>query len=142
MTKIVLNRCYGGFGLSPVAQKRYLELSGKGCYFYKQTKYDHLGEGDEYVRISIKDAESGMFVYTLTKDLGKTINKLPDDDTYWYDGNLERTDPILVQVIEELGKKANDKFSELEVVNVPDDVSWHISEYDGIESVHEDHRSW
>ena len=28
MAKIVLNYCYGGFGLSPAAQARYEELSG------------------------------------------------------------------------------------------------------------------
>lgn len=142
MTKIVINRCYGGFGLSPLAQKRYLELSGKGCYFYKQMKYEHLGDEDEYVRISIKDAESGMFVYTLTEDLGEKITKLPRDDTFWYDGNLERTDPILIQVVEELGEEASDKLAELEIVNIPDDIEWQIDEYDGYESVHEKHRSW
>lgn len=29
MTQIVINRCYGGFGLSQAAEDRYRELSGK-----------------------------------------------------------------------------------------------------------------
>jgi len=141
MTKIVVNRCYGGFGLSPMAQKMYLKLIGKDCYFYKQTKYEHRDEIEEYVRTSMKEATENSFVYTVTKDLGERTNKLPNDD-FWYDGNLERTDPILIQVVEKLGKKASDRLAELEVVEIPDDVEWEIDEYDGIESIHEKHRSW
>lgn len=53
-----------------------------------------------------------------------------------------RANPELVSVVEELGGKANARFSSLKVVNVPDDAKWHIEEYDGLECVAEDHRTW
>jgi hypothetical protein len=84
-----------------------------------------------------------MFYYTLTKNFGNPVEKLPKNDKHWwYDGNLERTDPILIQVVEELGKDADGPCAELEIVEIPDDVEWEIDEYDGYESIHEKHRSW
>jgi hypothetical protein len=143
MTKIVVNRKHGGFGLSIKAQMRYLELIGKKCYFYERTKWKHENDGvEEYTRISPKKAEDSFIAYTITEDLGKKINDLPKDDRFWYDGNLERTDPVLIQVVEEMGEKADDQFAKLEIVEIPDDVEWQIDEYDGYESVHEVHRSW
>jgi|WetSurMetagenome_2_1015567.scaffolds.fasta_scaffold19379_6 hypothetical protein len=144
MTKVVINKRYGGFGLSPEAKKLYFILKGKNCYFYKQTKYEHENNGvAEYVQVSTKKAENGMFIYTLIKDFGDTTSKLPKDPKYWAsDYDIERDDPDLIKVIEIMGESANDKFSELHVIDVPDDVKWHVEEYDGWESVHEDHRVW
>lgn len=53
-----------------------------------------------------------------------------------------RDDPVLVQVVEELGPEANGSHSDLEVVEIPDDVEWQIEEYDGKEWVAEKHRTW
>ena len=50
--------------------------------------------------------------------------------------------PRLVECVETLGTKANGRFAELHVVEIPDDVDWFIDEYDGIESIHERHRIW
>ena len=89
--KIVINTCYGGFGLSDQALARYNILAG--------TKLE----------------------------------------TYY---EIERNDPCLVQVVEELGAKANDFCADLKIVDIPDDVEWYIHEYDGLESVYEKHRIW
>lgn len=112
MTKVVINKCYGGFGLSHSAMLRYAELSGITVY---PEKYH------------------GIYYYWLdsTKD-GKTL----------YDGNIERDDPILVQVVSEMGKKANGEFADLRIVEIPDGISWTIDDYDGMETVEETHRSW
>lgn len=55
---------------------------------------------------------------------------------------IKRDDPKLVEVVERLGSKANGECAKLEVIEVPDGIEWHISEYDGKERVREDHRSW
>jgi len=49
---------------------------------------------------------------------------------------------VQVEVVEELGIKANGFCSELKIVEIPDDVEWIIEEYDGKEWVAEDHRRW
>ena len=55
---------------------------------------------------------------------------------------LRRDDRDLVTAVEELQKDACDNWSDLKVVEVPDDVEWEIQEYDGWEWVAEKHRTW
>ncbi len=33
-------------------------------------------------------------------------------------------------------------FAELKIIDLPDDVNYQINDYDGHESIHEQHRSW
>ena len=138
--KVVVNRCYGGFGLSDKAVEMVMERKGLNCFRYRQTKYRYRDGVEEYTRC---EAFSGSDILThyLTVDLGEKTNKLPNE-IYWYYGNLERDDIDLVAVVEELGGEANGKFSELEVVEIPNSVKWEIDNYDGIETIHEVHRSW
>ena len=41
-----------------------------------------------------------------------------------------------------MGESANGWAAEIGIVEIPDGVKWHIHEYDGIEHVAEDHRTW
>jgi hypothetical protein len=45
-------------------------------------------------------------------------------------------------MVEEGGTDVNGTYSDLKVVDVPDDVNWYIEEYDGMEHVAERHRTW
>ena len=54
----------------------------------------------------------------------------------------QRTHPLLVRVVEELGHKASGRFSSLKVVDIPDGVDYSIEEYDGLEHIAETHRTW
>ena len=70
----------------------------------------------------------------------------PDEYTVegenFYDHNIPRNDPLLVQLVEEMGESINTAYSRLKVVDIPDDVEWEIDEYDGLEWVAEKHRTW
>ena len=55
---------------------------------------------------------------------------------------VERTDPILISMIEEDSEKYSGQSARLVVVEIPDDVDWHISDYDGREHIAEKHRTW
>ena len=59
-----------------------------------------------------------------------------------YDFNIKRNDPILVEIVEQLGEAADGDFAELKVVKIPDDVQWQIEEFDGNEWIAEKHRTW
>ena len=59
-----------------------------------------------------------------------------------HDFNIKRNDPILVEIVEQLGEAANEYLAELKVVEIPDDVQWTVEEYDGAEWVAEKHRTW
>jgi hypothetical protein len=55
-----------------------------------------------------------------------------------------RTNPIVIQVVEELGEKANGDYAKLKIIDIPFDSEegWHIEDYDGRERVSEEHRTW
>jgi hypothetical protein len=59
-----------------------------------------------------------------------------------HERDIGRNNPILVEIVEQLGESADGRYAELKVVDIPDDVQWHIDEYDGWETIHENHRVW
>ena len=133
--KVVINRCHGGFGLSDAAFERYLDLKGvtwyKGKTDYGMSNYYTVPE-EEY------DALYEVCkVRPVSPDRFKEVNGL-SLSSY----SVERDDPLLIQVIEELGEESWAKYAKLKIVEVPDDVQWEIDDYDGMESIHEVHRSW
>ena len=66
---------------------------------------------------------------------------IPGGSRYAYDD--DRANPKLVECVEKLGEAVNhDSASYLYVVEVPDDVKWTITDYDGLEQVEEVHRVW
>ena len=91
--KVVINGCFGGFGLSDAALQEY-----------------------------------------------KGRRDITDPDFYYYD--IPRDCPVLISMIEEQGTAINGTFSDLKIVEIPDDVNWYIAEYDGLEHVAERHRTW
>lgn len=71
--------------------------------------------------------------YTFLKnDFGEAV----------YDTDIPRDCPLLVEVVETLGGKVSSFYSELKVVEIPDGVDFTISDYGGMETIHEKHRSW
>jgi hypothetical protein len=106
--KIVINRCFGGFGLSTEAH----------AFIAKRKGWNHACDDWD------KD-----YWYS---EPGKAV----------YENDLLRFDPDLVAAVETLGADANGHYSELKIVDVPDEVDWYIHEYDGLEEVRERHRSW
>ena len=58
---------------------------------------------------------------------------------------VKRTDPVLIQVVEELGKEANGFCSRLKIEEIPNGSYYRISEYDGWEELilkEEDNTGW
>lgn len=144
--KVVINVCFGGFGLSHTAARKYLELQGEKAFFYRQTKHKYKDGEDEYRKVT-GDSETALWTTTSTKDLGDVVSGevLWGDgykEHYFYDNNIKRSDPLLVRCVEELGEKANGDCAKLRVVEIPDGTSWEIDEYDGNEHIAETHRTW
>lgn len=119
MVKIAINRCFGGFGLSEPAFERL--LARKGIAFEK-VKGESSFLGDSYYNAG----HAGEDEYYLSE----------------YSFCEDRADPDLIAVIEEMGKEAEGWAADIHIIEVPADVKWHIHEYDGLEHVAEDHRTW
>ena len=92
MTKVVINTCFGGFGLSQKAIDLYKTLTNK----------------QEEV----------------------------------YDWEIPRDCRHLVHTVETLQEVSSARYAQLKVVEIPDHISWYISDYDGVETIHEHHRTW
>jgi hypothetical protein len=139
--KIVINRCYGGFGLSLEAKEKYCHKKGKQLFFYKQTAYNFKEGYDEYTKLSSE--EEGAYSYAWLVDMGEVSRETPQNNDDWFsESNIDRTDHDLIDVIEEMGERANGFAAKLEIVEIPENVNWEIEEYDGKEWVSEAHRTW
>lgn len=100
---MVINRCYGGFSLSSKAILRLRELGSEAAI-----KCSLVGEKDQWGNI------------------------MPDWCHSFYP-KMERHNPLLVQVVEELGDEANGRCSKLKVVTAHVDIG--VSDFDGMETV-------
>ncbi len=85
MKKVVVNNCYGGFGLSKEAQD------------------------------------------FIAKEIDFNNPNFNDHDF--------RENPKLVECVETLGERANAEYSDLIVVEIPDNAEWDIDDYDGMEEI-------
>lgn len=114
MKKIVYNACFGGFGLSHEAIKRYGEIKGINLVYIERE--DYLDRG----RLKL-----GSWY----------VDGIKDDDHFFYTLDFERNDPALVQVVEELGDKASGEFAELRIAEIEEGQRYRIEDYDGRETV-------
>jgi hypothetical protein len=133
MKKIVINKCFGGFSLSDEAYEMYLKL--KKIKFYKY----HNIFGSDYYRVPKQKYDKYK---NLWRNKDGDYRRINARNWFLSDRDIERDDKYLIKVVEKLGEKANGKFAELKIVEIPDNVDWEIDEYDGNEIIDEVHKSW
>src|SRR6185295_1835996 len=111
--KIVINRCYGGFSLSPAAVKKMAEKNGRECYFFKN---DYPSDSwvpleeikDRSLFWSAFDIPNPNEILTRSKDWGSmSLKERTKHNELHRKHSLEmrpdkRSDPVLIQVVEEL----------------------------------------
>lgn len=139
MTHIVINTCYGGFSLSEEAVLWYAGTKGlkispeKGPYSF--TTYWTVPPEER-----VKDPPKKVWVAMPLEE--RQAHSRLSESQYFSSRNIPRDDPVLVQTVMQLGAKADGAQAKLKVVEIPDDVEWHIEEHDGNEHVAENHRTW
>lgn len=139
--KVAYNACFGGFGLSPVALTEFAERKGVTLTWYEQTGYRH-NNTEEYKLVEGVPQSNHVNFTPLTVNLGKVIKSLPGDSFYHPNFDDIRSDSDLIEVIEELGDRANGTCAELAITEIPDGVEYEITYYDGNESVVPPRPSW
>jgi hypothetical protein len=139
--KVVINKCFGGFGLSLKAQQAYANRKGFTLWFYRQTKYPFRDDGvTEYTRIGAND--EGLFAHPHRTDHGDVFDGECSNKECYYYPEIPRDDPDLIAVVTEMGEAANGECAKLAIVEIPDGVEFQIEEYDGNEHIAEAHRTW
>jgi len=124
MTKIVYNDSYGGFGLSHEAVMRYAEIKGITLYSKKDSMDFYY-----YYTVPIKEYER------IHRECVKEGNYSRSNDLHFFPTSISRTDPVLVQVVQELGDAANGSYARLRIKTLPAGTLYRIDEHDGMESV-------
>jgi len=115
--KVVINSCFGGFGLSDAAFEKLLDRKGVAWEKIKD-KYDL----DVYYKAGHLEEEDHYLSYRQFTE--------------------NRADPDLVAVVEQFGNDVNTVYSKLRIVDIPDDVEYTVEECDGLEHIAENHRTW
>lgn len=141
--KLVVNKCYGGFSVSHEAIMRYGELKGYDVVLYTRDD-DTEADFAVYRRITDEEFETlslWEIMYVVNPPEGETFELHYDDPDLveflsTYDFEKRRAEPEFIQVVEELGTRANGRFANLRLVEIPDGAEWNISDYDGLETVH------
>lgn len=145
-TRVVINICFGGFGLSEAAYEKLIEW---GIPVRKYIEQEQDAATGLYQPQPLNDGEV-IFDRELTPEGDDDFN-----DMYWkYRPNRSiprywdswtsdaRTHPLIIRVVEELGAAANGPHAELKIIEVPAGVEYEVAEYDGSEHVAEKHRTW
>jgi len=133
MTKVVYNAKYGGFNLSREASKRYWELKGQQVWIEQDPEYkSSLDMFTVWLVPPEEQLKQPENWHSLPLEERIAFNKQYSEQT-WYGCDVSRHDPILVQVVEELGDKANGMCAKLAIKEVSG--PYRIDEYDGNETV-------
>jgi hypothetical protein len=109
MKAVVINNCYGGYGTSDIVTREY--LTRKGIPFTEEEGGKYMGN-----------------IFHITDDQG-----MPKRFSGTWD--IERDDALLVELVAQLGEGANGSHAELQINYYDEGMQYHISEYDGWESL-------
>jgi len=137
--KVVINTCYGGFGLSHKAIMEYYKRKGITAYAFVDARDD--GHCDFTHFKPYTNQEHPFIIHYASKPLNE--DGTYDQTAYLAQGReLQRDDPDIIAIVEKMGKKSWGQHAELSIVEIPADVEWEIEEYDGAEHIAETHRTW
>lgn len=151
---IVINECFGGFGLSNKATTKYLKLKGipfiamdrgysnANYYINKNNVFDGLLCGNCNCDFNSCICENTTILDEFIRLKCTCDSKFKNIDNcrcisscYFSEYEIKRTDPILAQVVSELGTEANGMCAKLSVKYFPKGTKYRINDYDGFESI-------
>ena len=138
--KVVINVCFGGFGLSDLAYEKLIEYGIPVRAYIEEKRNPKTGLYD------IKEpSNEGEVIFDRTLSDGRFndsehIRLMGRYWETWLSGKREH--PLLIKVVEELGEKANGRCAKLKIVEIPGGVDYEVEEYDGSEHIAEKHQTW
>jgi hypothetical protein len=158
--EIILNKDYGAFGLSEKAKALIVKRKGMPFYPYAEVKrkgmpfypYAEIGYDNDknFRKVPEEEILNDTFEGVSRLDriiwASKNFGELTTGDKLWSepilfgcrDDRLShevlRVDKDAIEVVKELGEKANGDFALLKVVSIPDGSYYYIDSYDGRET--------
>lgn len=134
MTKIAYNAQFGGFNLSHEGILRYAEI--KGITLYEEREPGSLG----FVMYWLVPPEERQHILREEDWKEATHEQRIASNKAWGElmfstSDFKRDDLALIQVIEDLGERANGFCASLAIRDIPTGTRYRIDEYDGREAV-------
>lgn len=144
--KVIINSCFGGFGISNDALVELMRIKGKDVYFYEMV----FDDSDKYTYAKTEATNKKLFVTAVCKDFGDVFAPKSDEQSDEFcecfiqtNDEIWRTDIDLINLLEEKGSEyVSGPYSRLKIVEIPDGIEWFVEEYDGSEWISEKHRTW
>jgi hypothetical protein len=108
---------------------------------YNITKYllnkisKTMMDNKETMKVVINDGYGGFALSEEAKKMLAELQGKKTSDINEYSENLKRHDADLIRVVEYFGKKSGGICSQLKIVEIPKNIEYTISEYDGWETV-------
>jgi hypothetical protein len=157
--KVVINSCFGGFSLSPLAVQELAKRKGRACYLFTHRNPETreldlnrlwpcaVGEIENDLMFSAFDtpnppnSPSGEAWHSMSMEEKMASNF--NYETHSIPGrDIARDDKDLIAVVGLLGERASGRCAALKIVEIPDGTEWEIEEYDGNEHIAERHATW
>lgn len=139
--KVIINKCYGGFGLSREAMQYIAKARGIKLYIEENEKFPSLSPTYWIVPKEKRPKEIKNWAEAPIEDR-QAYNEAYSEATLECGRDVVRHDKDLVAAVHALGEKADGFCSELKVVEIPDGTDYVICEYDGLEHIAEKHQTW
>lgn len=136
--EILLNKDYGGYGLSLEAKIKILQRKGIEFFLYE---YDEGANKSIDYKNALEKYKNEIYDLPriTTKYFGKEWDSIEEafenmDKTYRL--FEDRLDKDIIAVVKELKEKANSRLSKICIIEMPDNYHYVINNYDGIETVY------
>lgn len=83
---------------------------------------------------------AGQLGYKRAQKVAETWERYSE---YTLQEEEDRIHPAMIAAYEQLAEEGNhEALNDLRIADVPDDAKWFIDDYDGIETIREEHRTW
>lgn len=83
---------------------------------------------------------AGQLGYKRAQTAAETWDRYSE---YSLSDDEDRSHPAMISAYEMLEASGNiEALNDLRIADIPDDAKWFIDDYDGIETVREEHRTW
>lgn len=151
MRKVVINKCFGGFNISDEAAIEIFKYENN-----IDEVFIYISDDEKMELVNNVKFENGRFVdidnyyvYVSNIYLGESINRTDKQKIeslkfmLCLTQDVERDNKKLIELMNQWGSgRCSGRCANLKIIEIPKHIDYYIDDYDGVETIHEQHNSW